>query len=223
MQETAMFPVIKKQLNALEFSVKAEVNSVDIMAKKGNKTLLVEMKTSFSISLIYQGSERQKLSDYVYLAIPKPAEKTLRSKTFKEKQTITKRLGLGLMLVDVDNDHVTFLVDPALPTPRKDAKKRRKLEKEFLLRQTAINEGGVTRTKIITSYRELALRIAYFLKDGEKPLKDIVDYTGEMKTTRVLQNNHYAWFVRVSRGIYALSEDGKKALQDYADVIDRLA
>ncbi len=217
-----MYPIIKDTLEKRGFTVKAEVESIDIVAQKDGKTLLIEMKQTYSLALIYQGSERQKLSDYVYLAIVKPTEKSLNSKTFKQKKTITQRLGLGLMVVDIAMNQVTFLIDPSLREPRKDAKKRRKLEKEFLLRQTAINEGGVTQTKIITAYRELALKILDFLRDGEQPLKAIVKHTGAMKTTRILMDNHYGWFTRVSRGVYALSEEGRAALKSYAEVIKEL-
>ncbi len=222
MEERHMYPIIKARLESMGFSVRAEVDYIDIMAVKYNKTLLIEMKKVLSISLIYQGIERQKLSDYVYLAIPKPSEKHLNSKTFKEKKAIIKRLGLGLLIVDNDLNLVTFLVDPSLPNILKDTKTRRKMEKEFLLRKTALNEGGVTRTKIITAYRELALKILMYLDNEEKPLKDIVKYTGEMKTTRILIDNHYGWFERVKRGVYTISDKGKKALVEYRDVIEAL-
>lgn len=152
----------------------------------------------------------------------KPSEKSLASRTFKEKKAITKRLGLGLIVVDVALDQVTFLIDPSVPTILKDRKKRRRLDDEFLLRQTALNEGGLTRTKIITAYRELALRIIDCLREGEKPVQAVVSHTGQLKATRVLIDNHYGWFKRVERGVYTLSEEGEKALDTYADVIAAL-
>jgi len=217
-----MFPIIKKQLVSMGFNVQGEVENIDLMAVKDNKTLLIEMKNTLSLSLIYQGIERQKISHYVYLAIPKPTHKSLNSKTFKEKKAIIKRLGLGLIMVDYDLDQLVFLIDPNTDTFLTDKKTKKKVNKEFLLRQTALNEGGVTRTKIITVYRELALKIAYFLKDEQKPLKDIVHFTGEMKTTRILIDNHYGWFTRVKRGVYTLSDKGHIALKDYASVVEAL-
>jgi len=221
-EEKTMFPIIKNHLESLGFDVKAEVDDVDIMAQKDNKTLLVEMKQHLNLSLIYQGIERQKLTDYVYLAIPEPTGRVLSSKTFKEKKAIAKRLGLGLILVDLKLSKPTFLIDPHTPVLHKDHKKRKKMHKEFLLRQTALNHGGVTRTKIITAYRELALRIVDILSEGERPVKDIVNQTGQLKATRVLIDNHYGWFHRVKRGVYTLSDDGEEAKKAYADVIKTL-
>jgi len=223
MKEKEMYPIIKNHLESMGFEVKAEINDIDIMAVKDNRSLLIEMKQSFSLSLIYQGIERQKLSDNVYLAILKPTDKVLNSRNFKEKKTITKRLGLGLIMVDVKLKQLTFLIDPALPKKLKDHKKRKALNKEFLLRETALNEGGITRTKIITAYRELALKILDFLKDEPQQLKDIVRHTDQVKATRVLIDNHYGWFKRVSRGTYTISAEGKQALTTYEDVIKELS
>ena len=206
MEEKDLFPIIEKRLTELGFIVKAEVNHVDVMAIKEDKTLIIEMKNTLTLSLIYQGIERQKLTDSVYLAVLKPSDKTLKSRTFREKKAIIKRLGLGLILVDTKNESLSYILDANANTFRKDSKKRKKLHQEFNLRQNALNQGGVTKTKIITAYRELALRILDYLKDGEQPLKDIVAHTKEMKATRVLNDNHYGWFKRVSRGIYALSD-----------------
>lgn len=222
MEESAMYSIIKTHLESLGFLVKAEIDAVDIMAVKDNKTLLIEMKKALTLSLIHQGIQRQKLSDYVYLAIFKPSEKTLQSNTFKEKKVIIKRLGLGLMVVDVKHKQLTFLVDPNIPKIHTDHKKKKALNKEFLLRQTALNEGGITRTKIVTAYRELALMIADCLRDGEASVKTIVATTKQMKATRVLIDNHYGWFVRVKRGVYTLSDEGQKALDDYHEVISIL-
>jgi len=36
---------------------------------------------------------------------------------------------------------------------------------------------------------------------------------------RVMADNHYGWFERVERGIYALSPKGEGAVADYAEVL----
>jgi len=222
MKEVQMYPIIKDYLETLNFNVKAELDDIDIMAVKDDKTLLIEMKNTLSLTLIYQGILRQKLSDFVYLAVSKPTEKIIKSKTFKEKKAIIKRLGLGLMLVDVDKSLITVLIDPSLPTVIKNNKKKKKLEKEFLLRKTTSNQGGVTQTKIITAYRELALEILAFLEGSEQPVRAIVNHTNQIKASRLLIDNHYGWFERVERGIYKLSPKGEKALKTYETVINHL-
>ena len=40
---------------------------------------------------------------------------------------------------------------------------------------------------------------------------------------RILQRNVYGWFVRVDRGIYGLSADGRAALGTFADAVAALA
>ncbi len=222
MDEKAMYPLIKKQLETLGFDVKAEVSNADVVAMKSGMALVVEMKRSLTTALMHQGIMRSSVADAVYLAVFTPTDRVLKSRSFNEKKAIVKQLGLGLMLVDVPREHVTFVIDPASETQGKNTRQRRKLIDEFKLRKTALNVGGVTRTKIITAYRELALRILDALENGPKPIKTLVELTGSMKTTRVLQDNHYGWFERVERGVYQMSSEGKKARHTYADVLDTL-
>ena len=222
MDERAMFPVIKAELKRRGFEVQAEVNDVDIVAMKNKTPLIVEMKQAFSTTLIYQGIKRMAMSDYVYLAIPKPTDKVLKSRNFKEKKAIVRYVGLGLMLVDVEKSHVTYILDPATRAPAKDKRRTRKMNEEFALRKTALNEGGVAKTKIITAYRELALRILDCMRDEPQPIKALVEATGDVKTARILQDNHYGWFRRVKRGVYRTTKAGDEALNLYADVLDAL-
>lgn len=217
--EHELFGLIKEYLESLEFTVKAEVNDVDIVGVKDDLLVLVEMKTSLNIPLIAQGIKRNKLSEVVYLAIPKPSLKVLRSKLFKDKCLVVKHLGLGLMFVDVKNDTCEVLFDPSTRAIRKTKKKRAKLLREFSLRKTAHNTGGVSRRKIITAYRELALLALDFLKDGEKTTKEMREYTKGKKVTDILQKNYYGWFERVSRGRYQMTDKGEAALKEYDHVI----
>ena len=222
MSEQTMYPIIKSALEAQGFVVKAEVSDADVVAAKANKMLIVEMKQTFSTTLIYQGIERLTITDYVYLAIPKPSDKVLSTRGFKEKKTIVRQLGLGLMLIDLEVGHLTFVLDPTAPHARREGKRARKLKEEFLLRKTALNKGGVTQTKIVTAYRELALTILDFLRARPQPIQAIVKHTNRMKTSRVLQDNHYGWFERVKRGVYQMSDAGREAVTLYADVITAL-
>jgi len=222
MDERAMFPVIKAELKRRGFEVQAEVTDVDIVAMKNKTPLIVEMKQALSITLIYQGIKRMTMSDYVYLAIPKPTDKVLKSRNFKEKKAIVRYVGLGLMLVDLEKSHITYILDPATRAPAKDARRTRKMHEEFALRKTALNEAGVTKTKIITAYRELALRILDCLRDGPQPIKALVATTKDIKTARILQDNHYGWFERVERGVYQMTKAGTEALTVYADVLQAM-
>jgi hypothetical protein len=220
MQETDLYPPVKAFFEAEGYEVKAEVTGCDVVAQKDDAPMvIVELKTAFNIDLVLQGVERQKLCDDVYLAVPKPDTPTKR-KNWRRRQRALKhlcqRLGVGLMLVDVVADvarAVDVVLDPAPYQPRKSTKKQSKLRKEFQARTGDPNTGGSTRTKIMTAYRQDAIRLADALA-GEKALKvsEIKEITGVDRAASILQNNHYGWFERASRGVYRLTELGQSAV-----------
>lgn len=220
--EKEMYPILKTYFETLGFSVQAEVNDVDIVAKNEETLLLIEMKTTLSTTLIAQGLKRTLLGDIVYLAIPTPTKKVLRSKLFNDKCFILKNVELGLLLVDIHQKTVEVHLDPTTYQPRKQTKKKRKLLKEFNQRKINYNVGGVTKTKLMTSYKELALLTLYFLQEGAKSTKDIKDFVQNNKVLSLLQKNYYGWFNRKSRGIYELSTSGKQALQTYESILTEL-
>ncbi len=222
MLEQAMFKSIKKHFESLDYIVKAEVLNTDIVAIKDELTIIIEMKKTLNTTLMYQGVNRQQLTNYVYLAILKPSLKQLRSRQFKEKLALVKRLELGLIFVKLEDDSLEVLIDPFSYQVRKNKKKQKKLLKEFKSRKTAFNIAGVNKTKIITAYKEQALMIAYILKDGKLPLKEIKKITNNYKTSSILQKNYYHWFDRVERGVYQLNDQGLLALTEYSAVIDEL-
>ncbi len=220
--EKTMYPLLKSYLESLNFSVKAEVHDVDIMAVKDELILLVEMKTTLNTALMAQGVKRQAISDYVYCAIPKPTYGIRKSKVFKDKLVLLKHLELGLLFVDIENNCVETILDPKTPSVRHKKKRRLALLKEFQTRKTTYNIGGSTQTKIITAYREIALLALTFLKDGPQSTKALRLYTQNKKVVSILQKNYYGWFTRVSHGVYGITEEGKSALTDYKHVINEL-
>jgi len=222
MLEKDMFQSLKIHLEKLGFEVKAEVLNTDITAIKDDCVIIVEMKKTLNTTLMYQGSKRQRISDYVYLAILRPTTKQLRSKQFREKMHLVRKLQLGLMFVNVNKGTVDTFLDPENYKMRKNNIKKRRLLKEFEQRHTAFNTGGVTKTKIITAYRERALVIAYHLQSGPLAVKDIKILTNDFKCSTILQKNYYSWFDRVDRGIYKLNDLGIKELNDYSYVIDEI-
>lgn len=222
MLEKDMYKSIKKHLENLGYKVKAEVLDSDITAVKDDFVIIVEMKKTLNTTLMYQGCKRQRISDYVYLAIERPLTKQLRSKTFREKMHLVRRLQLGLIFVNINKGSVETFLDPKNYILKKNNIKKRKLLKEFEQRQTSFNTGGVTKTKIITAYRERAILIAYHLQDTPLAIKDIKVLTNDYKCASILQQNYYSWFDRVGRGIYTLNALGKKELSNYSYVIDEL-
>jgi len=220
--EHHMYPVLKQYFEDLDFTVKAEVKDIDLVAKKEDLLLLVELKESLNTSLMAQGIKRSSLGELVYLAIPRPSKKVLRSKNFKDKCLILKHLELGLLLVDIRENKVEVLLDPKHHQVRKQKKKKQALLKEFSLRKTQLNTGGVSKQKIITAYKELALETLYLLKDGPKTTKELRVKTKRKKVVSILQKNYYGWFERVSRGLYQITDLGMQALLDYDQVLKEL-
>ena len=218
MKETDLYPLLKKYFENQGFLVQAEVNSVDIVAIKDDLVIIVEMKTQLNLKLIYQGCQRQKIGDNVYLAVPRINNK----KTFKERLHILRRLNLGLLIVDMENENVEAIIDPIDFVFRKSKKKKQKLLAEMNQRVTNVNVGGTSKSKLVTAYRENVIKIAYCLKDGEKTIKEIKDITGIKNATSYLQKNYYNWFYRVSRGVYALKEQGIKELDGYNELFGEL-
>jgi len=69
MKETEMYAPLKSYLENLGYEVHAEVKGADVMAKKNDEHLIIEMKTSFSLQLVYQLVERLKITKSVYAYI----------------------------------------------------------------------------------------------------------------------------------------------------------
>lgn len=218
MKETELYPLLKSYFEKSGFRVQAEVNNVDIVAVKEDLMIIVEMKTQLNLKLIYQGCQRQKVSDNVYLAVPKINNK----KTLKERLHVLRRLNLGLLEVDLEKETVEALIDPVEFVFRRSKRKKQQLLKEMDRRITNINVGGTTKKKLVTAYRESAIKIAYYLLDGEKTTKELRELTGIHKTASFLQKNYYNWFVRVSRGVYELTDQGKNELEGYRKIFEDL-
>ena len=224
MPETALYPPIKRYLEARGYQVQAEVKYCDIVATQGNDLIVVELKTSANLTLLIQATARQKITASVYVAIPKP--KSSR-KHWLGIQHLLKRLELGLLLVEEGalGLSVTKLFDPApnsTPSGRKNHKKRRAVIQEIAARSASYNVAGSSHTKLMTAYRETAIYIASCLDHlgatSPKLLRRLG--TGD-KTTSILSQNHYGWFQRVRRGIYLLNDQGRVEARSYAEVYAR--
>ncbi len=211
MKEYELYNPIKEYLETLGYIVKAEVKDVDIVAQKADKIIAIEMKKTLSLKHLYQGCLRQKMIEDVYLAVLKPKN----TKDLKEKLHILHRLNLGLMLVDIKKQSVEVVLDPKPFTMRKNYKKKTLLMNEFNQRQLNNNIAGVSKTKIMTAYREQAISIAKTLLDGPLSTEEIKELTDIKKTTSILYKNYYGWFENLDRGIYKLTDSGRVELLGY--------
>ncbi len=212
-RETDLYEPIKTFLEGQGYVVKGEIGAVDVVAVRGaEEPVLVELKLGFSLALVHQGLARQKVSDLVYLAIPKPP----KAKALKDNTRLCRHLGLGLLTVRLRDGFVEPLADPAPFTPRKSPKRKARLLREFARRVGDPNKGGASRVGIITSYRQDALKCAGFLQENGPNKGWIVAKEAEVPTaTQIMAADHYGWFERVERGVYGLTVKGVEGLADY--------
>ncbi|MOA02599.1 hypothetical protein D3C78_1220560 [compost metagenome] len=107
------------------------------------------------------------------------------------------------------------------PTPRVVKARASKLLYEFNERSGDYNVGGSHGTKLVTAYRERALRVALVLQQGgEMSPREIRDKSGIGNAASFLQKDYYGWFKRISRGRYILTSEGTEALSQYSSVIE---
>lgn len=215
MLESDMYYPIKEYLTDLGYEVKAEVKHIDIVAIKKSVTIVVEMKLKLTLKLIYQGCDRQRLFDNVYLAILDPGYKIKKTKSFKEKVHILHRLRLGLILVDLENNVINVLLDPKEYQYRRNNKKQKLILQEFKERSINNNVGGVNKQRIMTAYKEQVIEIAKCLINGQLSTVEIKSLTNNPKATNILYKNYYKWFINIERGIYKLSKLGEKEIEKY--------
>ena len=215
-KEADLYPPVKAYLQRQGYEVKGEVGTADIVARRDNAPLLiVELKLGFSLALFHQGIERLAMTDLVYVAVPASA----KNKALKPNVKLARRVGLGVMTVRLRDGHVEVLADPGPYAPRKSKKKTARLLRAFDRLQGDPNAGGATRHGIVTGYRQDALRCARFLAvHGPSRGATVKDWAEVPDATRIMAADHYGWFKRVSRGIYDLTDAGRKGINDFGDV-----
>jgi hypothetical protein len=215
MREADLYPALKAYLQAQGYEVKAEVGACDILARRGeDPPLVVEMKTSFSLALVMQGVARQTLFDTVYLAVPVSSGKGWALR-YKDITALCRRLGLGLLGVDVAQGSVTAHLDPGPYTPRKSAPRAARLLREFDRRVGDPNTAGTTRTPRMTAYRQDALRCAAELaQTGPVRAMLVARATGVARAASLMRADHYGWFERLGTGIYGLTPRGLAAVAE---------
>lgn len=214
LRETDLYPPVKQFLEGQGYTVKSEIGACDVMALRGAEApVIVELKTGFTLQLLYQAIDRQKVTDLVYVGVPAP------QKGFgADELGLCRRLGLGLL--SVKDGWVEALLDPAPYAPRKHKPRTQRLLKEFQRRVGDPNAGGSTRRPLMTAYRQDALRCAHYLdRNGAARIKDVVTATHVARAAGIFRSDVYGWFEKVERGTYAASPKARAALATYADVV----
>ena len=223
-RETDLYPPVKHFLQSQGYDVKGEVGAVDVVACRGNEPpVLVELKTTFSLSLFHQAIERLAMSDVIYVAVPHKSGKAF-ARSLKRNIALCRRLGIGLLTIRLKDGSVFPHVDPGPYSPRRSLVKQQRLLKEFAKRVGDPNSGGNTRRGLITAYRQDALRCLRFLAaQGPTKASILASATGVDTARRIMSDDHYGWFERVKTGIYDITPKGKTAMQDYKHELAKLA
>lgn len=223
-REEDLFEPVRDYLKAQGYRVRAEVGHCDLTATMDDELIVIELKRHVSVELLIQATDRQRITSSVYVAVPGPADFSRGSRWHGIKRVL-RALELGLILVTPGRQavRVEVLFHP-LPYQRQKLKRRRRaVLREMDGRSANHNRGGVTRRKLITAYRESALRIACALDHlGPTSPRTLRGLGTGPKTLRILADNHYGWFERIDRGVYALTSQGRRELDAYGDLTARL-
>jgi hypothetical protein len=225
LQEVDLYKPIQKVFSHEGYDVYGEVKDCDIVALKEDELVIIELKLTLSVDLLIQAAKRQRLTNQVYIAIPKPKNR-MNSKQWADKLHLIKRLELGLIVVSFPGNRskADILIHPA-PFNRKIGVGRNKIKRNAILKEISgrsadFNVGGSTRTKIMTAYKENCIQIASFLNTmGPLSPRALIQLGTGDKTPSILTKNYYGWFERIKRGTYIISEKGKLEVEEYKDLI----
>ena len=94
-KEADLYPPIKAYLQRQGYEVKGEVGAADVVGRKGDDLVIVELKMAFSLALFHQGVDRLGMTENVYLAVPAGG----KDKALKANVKLDRRAGLGVMTV----------------------------------------------------------------------------------------------------------------------------
>ena len=190
MRETDLYAPVKAYLQKLGYAVHGEVLDCDMTATRGEDLVVVELKTGANMTLLVQATDRQRITDAVYVAIPAPRRHQRRQ--WRGVQVVLRMLELGLIVVHFGprGPRAEVVFDPKPYQRKKHSRRRRALLAELDQRSGDYNVGGSSGTPLVTSD----------------------------KTGRVLADNHYGWFTRVARGVYALTDQGRADLERHPEL-----
>ncbi len=214
--ETSLYAPVKAFLLGQGYEVKGEIDHCDVMGRRGEEPpVIVELKTAPHLELLLQGVERLAVSETVYIAVPAPTGASpISDRRFRK---LLRRIGLGLLLVHGGRrPTVEVVLDPLPYRPRPNRRRAGRLLGEFARRVGDPNTGGSSRVKLVTAYRQQALRVASVLAArGPSKVATVCVDAEAPKAARILLDDVYGWFERVERGTYALTPSGAAALETF--------
>lgn len=226
--ESDLYGPVRSYLEGLGYDVKGEVKDCDIAAVRDGELIVVELKRGFTLELVFQAMDRQRVADGVYVAVPLPKRGYMDPRV-PEMRSLCRRLELGLIFVGFTSKgagQVDVAVHPKeASAPRRDKKRRLAVLREHGDRTGSANTGGVSRKKILTAYKEQALLAVRILRDrGPLTAADVKKLGGPPNAAAILGRNALGWFDRTPgpdgrRYLYAPNEKALAALEEYGHLL----
>ena len=219
--ETALYAPVRDWLLRAGWEVRAEVRDCDVVARKGDDLVVVELKRQAGIRLLEQALDRQRITPAVYVAVPAqaiPKRRRAAARLFR----LLRRLELGLLVVDLvaQPPRLSVLFHPLPHKPRREKRRRVAVVEEMDGRSQNANTGGSTGRKRLTAYREQALYIACCMQRfGPLSPRKCRDLGACEKAGGILYSNFYGWFERVEKGVYTLSAAGLDGLAQWPQIV----
>lgn len=212
--ETALYRPVKAFLEQAGYAVKGEIAGCDVVGlREGEPPVVVvcELKLTFNLELILQAVDRASVADEVWIAARISARGRGREAD-KRYRDLCRRLGIGMLSIS-EAGHVDVLVSAVSPMPRSNPKRRTRLLREHRGRSGDPALGGSTKVPILTAYRQQALALAAALATGPLRPRDLTPLAAT--AGQILRSNHYGWFERIDRGLYGLTVEGRRALEQW--------
>ena len=209
--ESDLYAPVKALLEQQGYVVKGEVRGCDVVGVRGEEPpVIVELKRIFGLGLVLQGIDRLALSDRVYVAVGQ------WPRQMRNVKKLCRRLGLGLLVIA--DARADVVLDPLPYKPRANRRRAGRLLGEHRRRVGDPHLGGsAMRAPLMTAYRQEALRCAALLASrgpmAPKAMRAAADVPNAAK---ILRHDHYGWFERVERGVYALTPQGRTGLEQFA-------
>jgi hypothetical protein len=225
--ETDLYAPVKALLEAHGYVAKGEIKGCDIVAigpvpEAGGDPpmIVVEMKLALTLGVLLQAVDRFALTESVYIAVPSPDGASGLTPYDPRLHRLCRRLGLGLIAVEpvAGGAMAVPVLDPLPPGtgPRRNKGRAALVRREHARRLGDPNRGGTPgRVKLITAYRQAALRCAAALRDaGGGPLAvgAVRGAAGVEEAGKILYRNVYGWFEPVGRNAYRLAPAGRRDL-----------
>lgn len=224
--EADLYEPVQNYFHSLGYEIQAEVKDCDVVAFKDESLIIIELKLNLNITLLMQAANRQKFTPDVYIAIPRP-KTSLRRRRWRDLVYLVRRLELGLILVSFEGRRPSLdIVHKPGPFDRKKSmqqniKQKNKILEEARSRKSNVNIGGSHQITMMTAYKEVSIQIAYYIDQlGPMSAKELKEISTGERTYGILYHNYYKWFTRVGRGVYDLTDDGRKEYKKFPEIIE---